>query len=160
MDAWLHSWKKRGKLPSCPLSLYTALLYFSLSRTLEGLWRENRGSVNRLENYEQILRTWIYESCYYSLCLEILRFDSLVWTAPKYWTVPWEQIFQPVENSTGTVRKQPQLLLSPENEKKKNNFILQTCRNVTGMSLLEMQIFFSFNLSWLVYIRTRKILKE
>ena len=40
-------------------------------RALEGLRRENRGSVNRLENYKQILWTWIYESCYYSLCLEI-----------------------------------------------------------------------------------------
>ena len=78
MDAWLHSCKKRGKLPACPLSLYTALLYFSLSRALEGLGRENRGSVNTLENYEQILRTWIYESWYYSLSLKILRFDSQV----------------------------------------------------------------------------------
>ena len=30
---------------------------------------------------------------------------------------------------------------------KKKKFILQTCRNVTGMSLFEMQIFYSFNLS-------------
>ena len=30
----------------------------------------------REDNCKQILREWIYESCYYTLCLEILRFDS------------------------------------------------------------------------------------
>ena len=38
-----------------------------------------------------ILRTWIYESCYYSLFLEIFRFDSSMWAAQKYWTVPCER---------------------------------------------------------------------
>ena len=33
----------------------------------------------------------IYESCYYSLFLEIFRFDSSMWTAQKYWTVPCER---------------------------------------------------------------------
>ena len=46
------------------------------------------------KNCKQILRTWIYASCYYSLCLEILRFDSPVWTTQKYWTVPFEQRVQ------------------------------------------------------------------
>ena len=69
---------------------FPAFLYLSLA--LGGLLWENRGSVNRLENYQQILRTWIYESWYYSLSLEILRFDSQVWTAQKYWTVPCEQV--------------------------------------------------------------------
>ena len=30
----------------------------------------------REDNCKQILREWIYESCYYTLCLEILRFHS------------------------------------------------------------------------------------
>ena len=30
----------------------------------------------REDNCKQILREWIYESCYYTLCLEISRFDS------------------------------------------------------------------------------------
>ena len=38
-----------------------------------------------------ILQTWIYESCYYWLYVEILRFDSSVWTVQKYWTVSCEQ---------------------------------------------------------------------
>ena len=40
-----------------------------------------------------ILQTWIYELCYHWLCLEILWFDSYVWTVQKYWTVSCEQSF-------------------------------------------------------------------
>ena len=56
------------------------------------------------------------------------------------------QIFQPIE----TVRPVPwesSLNYFCHRKMRKNTFILRTCGNVTRMSLLEMQIFFCFNLS-------------
>ena len=41
------------------------------------LWKK------REESFKPILQTWVYESCHYLLCLEILRFDSFVWTMSK-----------------------------------------------------------------------------
>ena len=56
---------------------------------------------------EKMLRTRIYKSCYYLLCLEKQRFDSSMWTAQNYWTVPCGQSASSLWMQPNTNKKLP-----------------------------------------------------
>jgi len=63
-------------LPQC-LFWLGLTLPLTKNNLLWCLWKK------REESLKLILQTWIYESCHYSHCLEILRFDSFMWTMSK-----------------------------------------------------------------------------